>query len=731
VLKLKKKSEKVIELGLLELSQIKEKLIEEYTGIIALDDIKGNQVEVEKNFLSRALAAYSINVLYPNADKDEVIKFIVDGSDDNGIDIIYYNHDTNELCLVQSKFNAAGNSEPDLGEVQKFVTGVRDLINLKFDKFNQKVNDIKGDIIGYLKKSKLKFKIILAYTATNLSSHARREFQDLLDDLNDHREVADFEIMNQKRFHASLHNQGSTRTIDIEINLKDWGRYEGDMESYYGQISAFDIVELWESYGNTLFDYNLRKVLGTTEINKEMQQTLDTEPELFWYYNNGITLVCEEVDKKRIYGSTRSVGLFECKGISIVNGAQTVGVVGKHGQGSDENKEKLKEVMIPIRIISIMRTDEDGTDYLDEVFASEVTTKNNRQNSIESRDFVVLDPLQKKIERDLAIIDVTYHLMRSEDEDQGGDQIFNLKEATRALAFASDIDSTIQARREISVIYDDINGAKYKKLFNPSTTSYYVWNCVRIQRHINSKIDELSNQVTDDGEKAILIYGKELMSKIIFDLIGTSNISKHSLEFEEAMERVDISEKLSILLSSLREEIKALDKTIINIFKSPSDIKVLHEKMKVVVQTEQIEEQSKEETFDLSNIEDISRVEKLQLQQFYKKIQGNPVAEEFFQEWIMHIFKPDKHSIGYRSNIHFYRNEPELQATDKFLFRIAYYTKLIVSFEFNAFDSKYTSTLYNEEGFSEWAKENTDDKNRIVVNNREDLKKVLEVQKFL
>ncbi|MGW9019476.1 AIPR family protein, partial [Priestia megaterium] len=676
-----------------------------------LDDLSSqNDAEREKSFLSRALAAYSISVLYSNVEKENVAKYLVDGSEDNGIDLIYYHHDTNELCLVQSKFNHAGSSEPDLGEVQKFVTGVRDLINLKFDKFNNKVNSIKDEIVNTLKKSKLKFKIILAYTAINLSKHAKREFSDLLDDLNDHREVAELEIMNQKRFHASLHNHGTSRTIDIEINLREWGRFEGEMEAFYGQISGDELADLWESYGNTLFDHNIRKVLGTTEINKEMQQTLDTESELFWYYNNGITLVCEEVDKKRIYGNMRSIGLFECKGISIVNGAQTVGVIGKHGQASDENKNKLKEVFIPFRIISINRTDEDGKDYLDEVFASEVTTKNNRQNSIGSRDFVVLDPIQRKIERDLSLIGVTYHLMRSEEEENIGDQSFNLREATRALSFAADIDATIAARREISTIYDDLNSSKYKKLYNPSVTSYYVWNCVRIQRIINGVLDSFNE--TDNLESAILIYGKEIMSRIIFEIIGVANIDKYSLDIEKAIGYIDIREKISLLLNGLKAEIATMEKDIVNIFKSPNDMKSLYGKMKILLETEQEEEPSvNEETFEVSNIENLSRIERLQLQNFYKKIQGDEIAVEFFEKWAKDIFKPEQHSIGYRSNIHFYKSEPNVQATDRFLFRIAYYTKLIVSFEFNAFASNYTSVLYEQEGFNDWAKENMDSKN--------------------
>jgi len=718
-------------MGLLEVNQIKSKLKEEYSGFIDLSDINTrDEEEFEKYFLTRSLAAFSINILYPYVEKEAICKNIVDGSDDNGIDLIYYNKESNELCLVQSKFNHKGDSEPELGEIKKFVDGVRDLINLKFDKFNKKVNEMRDEIISILKKSGLRFKIILVYTAINLSSHAKREFDELLEELNDFRDVADLEIINQKRVHASINSQSSKRAIDIEITLKQWGRYEGEMEAFYGQISADQIANWWEEYGNSLFENNIRKLLGNTDINDEIRATLETDPELFWYFNNGVTLVCEDVDKKRIFGNIRDVGIFECKGISIVNGAQTVGVIGKYGQSSEENKKNLENVFLPFRIISIKRTDEDGEEYLDENFASEVTTKNNRQNKIENRDFVVLDPVQRKIESDLAIEGITYHLMRSEDEEVIGEKSFSLKEATRALSFATDIDATILVSREINLIYSDLTHSRYKKLFNPSITSYYVWNCVQLQREIEKVIDELSKEV-DNIDGAILIHGKELISKILFDVIGVQNIERYRIGIEEILKNTDIKTVIKDSLETIRSNIEKSEKPIANIFKSPNDVRSIYFEAINKLGKGDIGKTHKEVIFDVNQLENFSRVEKLRLSKFITKIQKDELALEFFEKWLTEIYKPKIHTFSYMSNIHFYLNDDSLQATEKFLFRIAFYTKMIVSFQFNVYGTNYKSILYDNEEFAKWAKQNTDSKNRIVIENRDDLARVLSVKQFI
>ena len=42
---------------------------------------------------------------------------------------------------------------------------------------------------------------------------------------------------------------------------------------------------------------NVRGFLGDTQIDRNMKKTLDNEPEFFWYYNNGITIVCDAAEQ--------------------------------------------------------------------------------------------------------------------------------------------------------------------------------------------------------------------------------------------------------------------------------------------------------------------------------------------------------------------------------------------------------------------------------------------------
>src|SRR5699024_12523864 len=48
----------------------------------------------------------------------------------------------------------------------------------------------------------------------------------------------------------------------------------------------------------TLFPYTtLFRSLGRTAINGELIETLTNEPANFWYFNNGVTILCESVER--------------------------------------------------------------------------------------------------------------------------------------------------------------------------------------------------------------------------------------------------------------------------------------------------------------------------------------------------------------------------------------------------------------------------------------------------
>ncbi|KZL27000.1 AIPR protein [Pseudovibrio sp. Ad37] len=165
-------------------------------------------------------------------------------------------------------------------------------------------------------------------------------------------------------------------------------------------VAGEEVSNWWTTTGKRLFAQNIRQMLGSTEVNEEIRNTLETSPDKFWYFNNGITIVADTIRKSAVGGNSRELGSFKAANISIVNGAQTVSTIGRFAANEFNNLEDIK---VPVRLISLEGA-EDG-------FGGNVTKTNNRQNRIENRDFVSQDPEQIRIRKELLIEDIDYNII--------------------------------------------------------------------------------------------------------------------------------------------------------------------------------------------------------------------------------------------------------------------------------------------------------------------------------
>ena len=247
-------------------------------------------------------------------------------------------------------------------------------------------------------------------------------------------------------------------------------------EPYYavfGRIQAQAISELWKKHPH-LAHMNLRDYSRRSDINLAIGKTAREEPHHFWYFNNGLTIICESIRPAILGRLQTEVALFHLEGISLVNGAQTSGIVADNFDLiPDEQKDKL---WIQLRAIAVKNCP-DG-------FAKRVTKFTNLQNAISIQDFLGLDPVHSRIATDFAIAKRKY-AFRWGDADPIGEQGCTLKEATVALASAHrDPWYAVQAKREISYLWN-IDSDKYKELFHSKLTATRIWNAVKIMRSVD------------------------------------------------------------------------------------------------------------------------------------------------------------------------------------------------------------------------------------------------------
>jgi hypothetical protein len=86
--------------------------------------------------------------------------------------------------------------------------------------------------------------------------------------------------------------------------------------------------------------------------------------------------------------------MFDCKNVTIVNGAQTVGMIGRAPNLDDS------PAFLQARIIVV----DDPESFL----GKRITRASNTQNKIDARNFVALDSEQERIRTELLIDKINY-----------------------------------------------------------------------------------------------------------------------------------------------------------------------------------------------------------------------------------------------------------------------------------------------------------------------------------
>ncbi|MGH2549804.1 MAG: AIPR family protein, partial [Thermomicrobiales bacterium] len=86
-------------------------------------------------------------------------------------------------------------------------------------------------------------------------------------------------------------------TLEFPIQGKEiFSRFDArtGISSYLFSMEGRDLATLYDRVGIRLFARNIRGYLGRTKVNKQMRETVKSEPQYFWYFNNGVTVVADE-----------------------------------------------------------------------------------------------------------------------------------------------------------------------------------------------------------------------------------------------------------------------------------------------------------------------------------------------------------------------------------------------------------------------------------------------------
>lgn len=524
-----------------QVNHVKTVLDSLFDGKIDMSDYaKKGEEERKAAFYSRALAAYYL-VVMADLSVDEAAASVTDGFNDNGIDAIYYDEQTSVFYIIQSKMIHEGSGEPGNGEILKFTQGISDLVDEKLGStFNKKILAKETEIKDALNDRNVKLNIVLAYTGAGFSEHNKKTIADLMAKLNDTITWAHFTDFNLKTIHSTLNAATSQKPIEQDLTLANWGSIEEPYRTYYGQISAYDLAQIYITHGKRLFDDNIRSFIGLSSINTSILNTIQTEPENFIYFNNGVILICDEIEP--IPGKTvnKNSGSFHCKGIQVINGAQTVGSLGSAFGKFDE---QLGKSSVFVRLIPLNQCPEN--------FGTRITMASNTQNRIEKRDFVSLDPVQHNIKTELGLMGVTYNYKRTEDIFLYDDKNCSLEEATIALAaYSENVSNCVLAKREIGKLWDDIKLSPYIDLFNDNLKIPTLWNIIKVYRQVMKLLNK-EKETKEGRAKSTCTYGNYFILHMLFKLMPKNYILDPSANLDEYLKSSEFAKLFNWVLNNV------------------------------------------------------------------------------------------------------------------------------------------------------------------------------------
>ena len=335
---------------------------------------------------------------------EEMIASNVTDINDKGIDCFVHYEDTKELYLIQNKYY--DESTPvDRSDVADFLkTPLSILIEQKYKRSEelQKIfdrihtdsdykiwlhfyvtNDLESNdiesLINQFVFSDERVKAFVGVKYYKLSDISRIYFGD--------------RFTNRIPFTAELTTRVSATSLDVRP--KDY-KLDWMIDLRFVMVNVADLYMLYRKAiekNYELFEENVREFLGTQGINNGIIKTLKsaTDRENFFYYNNGITLICEKCETLR--GTEASRGNkesrnqygFRLTNPQVVNGCQTINSIAEVLSHCSE-EDMLREFEKAYVLVKIYVFDEE-TKREKEGLDKNIVKYTNSQNGIDEKAF--------------------------------------------------------------------------------------------------------------------------------------------------------------------------------------------------------------------------------------------------------------------------------------------------------------------------------------------------------
>ncbi|WP_294184276.1 AIPR family protein [uncultured Sphingobacterium sp.] len=195
--------------------------------------------------------------------------------------------------------------------------------------------------------------------------------------------IFDYRIIDIEYLHKIYSSQQESGEFEVHADIP-FLKVNSENDSYQSYLSVLNgslLVEIYERFGQKLFEQNVRTFLQFRgAVNRGLKNTIEFKPEMFFAYNNGITATASSLE----IGENGNINLI--KNFQIVNGGQTTSAIYAAHKNSKLDVSKVS-VQMKLSVVN-----EDGKQ---DDFVSKVAEYANTQNKINNSDFFSNSPFHK------------------------------------------------------------------------------------------------------------------------------------------------------------------------------------------------------------------------------------------------------------------------------------------------------------------------------------------------
>lgn len=343
-----------------------------------------------------------LNYLY-HIDIEDIPEYITEYND-KGIDCFVHFEDTKELYIIQNCYYGEQSTLKRERIADFLVSPLSSLSNNTYTRskllqsiFNKLKDDKEYTVYLYCYTTKPTNNIskdILSLFESQIYDNYSFSVKARLIDLNNIKDIYE-----GKRFDNIISFKCSVKIkqSDIIERPAEQNDRENNVDTAYVAINVYEIYSmLKESFkiDYDLFDKNIREYLGITgkrgKTNKEIRATLldDTERNRFFYYNNGITIICDDFYKNK----NNNKWFLNLSQPQIVNGCQTVNTIYNtieellENESEGEIAKTFKNCSVLVKIFKVNKRNNS-----EKVIYENIVKYTNTQTAISAKDFASKD----------------------------------------------------------------------------------------------------------------------------------------------------------------------------------------------------------------------------------------------------------------------------------------------------------------------------------------------------